>query len=174
MEGALVRGALAEEGDRDAPLAKQLAREPGADRERDARPDDGVGTEHAARGIRDVHRSALPAAQARLLGEQLGHHAVDVSPLGEAVAVAAVRGRDVVAIRQRRAHANRHGLLAERGVDEARDLAVAVELGDPRLERADQRHPGVELQQPAGVGPQQPPVAPQRHSSTHCSLSFSV
>ena len=78
-------------------------------------------------------------AEAGVLGEQLGHHRLRVGALGEDVAVAAVAGREVVVGVHRGADAGRDRLLAERGVDEAGDLRVAVEGGDLRLEGADQR-----------------------------------
>jgi hypothetical protein len=145
VEGPLVDRALAEEGGGDASLAKQLARHPSADRERQAGADDRVRTEHPARGVGDVHRAALAVADALAAGEQLGHHPVDLHAAGEAVTVAAVGGGHVVALRQRGADAGGDRLLAERGVDEAGDLAVAVELGDARLEGPDQGHRRVQI-----------------------------
>ena len=85
------------------PWPEQLARQAGADRERHAGADDRVGAQDPARGVGDVHRAALAAAEARRLREQLGHHAVDVRALGQAVAVAAVGGGHVVVVAQRRA-----------------------------------------------------------------------
>src|SRR3981081_604756 len=85
-------------------------------------------------GTRDVHRPALPAAQAGPLREQLGHHAIDVRALRQAVTVSAVRRCDVVVLAQCRANPDRDRLLTERRVDEARDLPVAVQLADPGLE----------------------------------------
>jgi hypothetical protein len=147
VERALVDGALAEEGDGDAVLLQVLARQAGTGGQRHARADDRVGAEDALAGVRDVHRAALAAAQPGGLGEELGHHAVEVGALGEDVAVAAVGGGEVVVVAQRGAHAGGDRLLAERGVHEAGDLAVAVELGHPGFEGADERHPFVELEQ---------------------------
>jgi hypothetical protein len=150
VERALVDGALAEERDGDAILAEALARQPGAGRERHARADDRVRPEDALGRVGDVHRAALAAAEARGLGEQLGHHPVEVGALGEDVAVAAVGGGEVVVVSQGGAHARGDRLLAERGVDEPGDLAVAVQLGDAGFEGADERHALVQLEKRHG------------------------
>ena len=103
-------------------------------------------------GIRDVHRAAAAAVGAAVLGHQLGEHAERVEALGQAVAVAAMsRGDDVVGA-QRPAGADSRGFLADREVDEARDLAVAVERGDALLEAADDEHPAVHLDQLGRTG----------------------
>ena len=49
--------------------------------------------------------------------------------------------------RERPARADGRRLLPDRQVHEARDLAVAVERGDPLLEAADHEHPPVHLEQ---------------------------
>ena len=127
------------------PWPSRLLESRGADRQRQAGADDRVGAEHALGRVGDVHRAALAVADALAAGEELGHHPVDLHAAGQAVAVAAVGGGDVVALGEGAADARRDRLLAERGVDEAGDLAVAVELGDAGLEGADQRHRGVQV-----------------------------
>jgi hypothetical protein len=90
--------------------------------------------------VGDVHRAALPATVALLLAEELAEHAVDGGALGEAVAVPAVRARDVVVAAERLAHAHRDGLLADVEVREPRHLRAAVEAVDLLFEGADPRH----------------------------------
>ncbi len=152
VEGALVDRAFAEEGDGDAFLAQQLAREARADREREAGADDRVRADDPVGGVRHVHRAALAAAEAIGAGEELGHHPVDVDALRQAVAVATVGGRQVVAVAQCDTDACGDPLLAQGGVDEAGDVTVPIELGDPGLEGADQGHDREQLAAQLGTG----------------------
>ena len=79
------------------PLPVHLRREPRAGDDRDAAGDDAVGAEHADAEIGDVHGAALALAVAGLPAVELGHHALEVGALGDAVAVAAMRRDDLVA-----------------------------------------------------------------------------
>ena len=65
----------------------------------------------------------------------------------EGVPVGAVRRREHVALRHRARHAHGHGFLADRHVQEARQLARAELLLDLLLEPADEQHLAVELSQ---------------------------
>ena len=94
-----------------------------------------------------MHRAALAAAQALLAAEDLGHHPVRVAPLGDAVAVAAMGGGDVVLVVQMQADADRGRLLAGIEMDEAGDVACRELLVDGVLERADGPHLPVRLEQ---------------------------
>src|SRR5918911_1122421 len=98
VEDALAERAVAEEADGDLLGTAHLRghRRSGRDARRAA--DDRVRAEVAILVVGDVHRAALAAAVPGLLAEQLGEHAVDRGALGEAVAVAAVRGGDVVVL----------------------------------------------------------------------------
>ena len=147
MENALVRGAVAEEGDRDLPAAADARREAGAGGERDAAADDRVRAEHPAREVRDVHRAAAALAEAVLAAVDLGHHRPEVAALGDAVAVAAVGARDVVVVVEVGADARRDRLLADVHVHEARDLTGAELARDPLLEEPDREHRPVEAEQ---------------------------
>ena len=66
-------------------------------------------------------------------------------PLGEAVAVAAMRGSDHVGAAEWPTRTDGRGLLADRQVDETRHLAVAVQHRHPLFEPADHRHPAEHL-----------------------------
>src|SRR5439155_742350 len=118
-----VRSAIAEERDRDPALALHLRGEPGAGDDRDPAGDDTVGAEHADAEIGDVHRAALALAVAGLPTVELGHHAVEVGTLGDAMAVAAMRRDDPVAATKRAADADRDRLLADIAMHDAVDLA---------------------------------------------------
>ena len=67
--------------------------------------------------------------------------------LGERVPVRAVRGRDHVALLERAADADGDGLLADRDVEEAGQLARAETLLDLLLEAADEQHLAEEVPQ---------------------------
>ena len=108
---------------------------------------DAVGPEDPEPGVGDVHRAAAAPVGSLVPGHQLGEHAHGIQALGQAVAVAAVGGGDDVVGAQRPARADGRRLLADGEVDEAGDQAVAVELGDPLLEAADQHHAALHLQQ---------------------------
>ena len=106
---------------------------------------DAVGAQHAHGEVGDVHGAAAALAQAGLLAEDLRHHAVHVSALGHAVAVAAVGGLDHVVLPQSGADAGGDGLLADVQVHEAGDLAVQEVVLDALLELADGAHGLVEV-----------------------------
>ena len=140
VERADVRRAVAEERNRDARLAAHLERERGARDLRQAAADDGVRTEVAALDVVEVHRAAVAVRAALLLAVQLGHQFVRVRPLRERVPVRAVRRRDHVAVLERAADADGARLLADRHVQEARQLAGAEALLHLLLEPADEQH----------------------------------
>src|SRR5207244_4047298 len=108
---------------RDTALALHLRRKAGAGDDRDPARDDPVGAEHADTEIGDVHGAALALAVSGLPPVELGHHAVEVGALGDAVAVAAVRRDDPVAAVERRADADRDRLLTDIAMHDAVDLA---------------------------------------------------
>ena len=130
-----------------APLPADLMGKSAADRERQAGADDAVGAEHADRHVGDVHRAAATFADAFGAAHDLQEEAIERNALGNGVAVAAVvRGESVVAP-QRRHDARRDRLLADRKMNEARDLAVGEQLREPRLGLADHAHRAVQREQ---------------------------
>ena len=147
MELALGDRAVAEEADRDVALAFDLRGERGARRDRQSAADDAVRAEHAHREVGDVHRAALAFAVAVDAPEQLGHHALHVRALGDAVAVAAVRAGHPIGVRQVGAHADGDGFLADIGVHGAVDLACRPQLDRELVELADQDHLAQHLDQ---------------------------
>ena len=125
---------------RDARLAAQLERERRAGDRRQAAADDRVRAEVAALDVVEVHRAAVAVRAALELPVELGHDRVRVRPARERVAVRAVRGGEDVAVLERLADADRDRLLADRDVQEARQLAGAEPLLDLLLEAPDQQH----------------------------------
>ena len=111
-----------------------------ADRDRQPAADDRVAAVEARGGIEDVHRAAAAAAAALLLAVHLRHQAVRRDAARQRVAVLAIRRDDGVLRRQRLHHADGDRLLADVEVQEAADLAGAVELRALLLEAADAQH----------------------------------
>jgi hypothetical protein len=133
-----------------------------AHRNRQAGRHHAIGAQHAHRKIRNVHRAALAAVEARGLAEQFGHHAAQIGALGQRVAVTAVGGGQVVGRVQVRADAGGHGFLpggqmqrAAHPGARARALPVgahAALAGDFSriLERPDAHHGAVQAGQNVG------------------------
>ena len=140
MERAGVRRAIAEKRDRDRALALHLRRQTRASDDRDPAGDNAVGAEHADRKIGDMHRAALALAIAGLSAVELGHHAVEVGALGDAVAMAAMGRNDPVALAKRRTDADRDRLLAYVAVDDAVDFAGEIVGRGALLETPDRQH----------------------------------
>src|SRR5262249_33738301 len=112
---------------------------------RDAARDDAVGAEHADAEIGDVHRTALAFAVAGLPTVELGHHPVEIGALGDAVAMAAMRRDDPVALAERGAGADGDGRLADIAMHDAVDLAGEIIGRGALLEAADRQHPAQHL-----------------------------
>src|SRR5215468_10139511 len=92
-----------------------------------------------------MHRAALAAAEAILLAEDLRHHRLLVAALGDAVAVAAMRAGDGVAVVEMHADADARCLLAGVELHEARNVAGRELVMHGILELADHAHPLVGL-----------------------------
>jgi len=146
VEEPLPEGTFAEEADCHLVGAALLCRErrPCCDPRRAA--DDRVCTQIAVGVVGDVHGAALALAVAGGLAEQLGEHPRDVCPLGETVAVAAMRARDVVVLPKCGADADCNCFLADVEVGEARHLRASVELVHLLLEEPNRRHPTVQVE----------------------------
>ncbi len=147
MEGADVGRAVAEERERDVRLVAKLEGEAGAGDGGQAAADDGVRAEVAAREVVEVHRAAVAVRAAFDLAVQLGHQRVRMRAARERVSVRAMRRGEDVALLHRFAHTDRDGLLADRDVQEAGEVAGAEPLLDPLLETADQQHAAQEFAQ---------------------------
>ena len=140
MEGPRVRCAVAEKGNRDASLAFQLRGKASARDDRNSTRDDPVGAEHPNAEIGDMHGAALALAVAGLPTVELGHHAVEVGALGDAVAVATMRRDDPIAAIERCTDADGDRLLTDVAVHDAVDLAGMVVSRGAFFEAADGEH----------------------------------
>ena len=155
--------AVAEETRDDFRAAANFEGVCGADGDRHAGRDHAVGAEHADTEIGDMHRAALALVGARRAPEQLGHHAIDVGPFGQRVAVAAMGGGQQILAREIRADAGRDRFLPGRQVQRPAyqrrlggsgqaprlDATLAGDLGRV-LEGADTRHGAIVREQPGG------------------------
>src|SRR6266852_1152050 len=102
--------------------------------------DNGICSEVAGRGIGDVHRSALAAAIACFLAQQLGEHPIRSGPLSQAVAVSAMCAGDVVVPAQRFADAYRDRFLAAVEMRQARHQCPRVKFVHLLFKHADAHH----------------------------------
>ena len=139
-ERALVRAAVAHEGDSDLLRAADLGRQADTADHGRAPADDPVRAEHPAVDVGDVHRPALAAAEPVRAAVDLEHHRLHVAALRDRVSVAAMGAGDVVVVVQVRADAGRDRLLARVEVDESRDVAGCELDVQPLLELADRAH----------------------------------
>ena len=89
-----------------------------------------------------MHRATTAAAVAGLLSEKLGHHALHIGALGDAVAVATVRRGDVVVLVEGETSAGRYSLLADREVHGAVHEPTAVQVFHCFFKAADLPHGG--------------------------------
>jgi hypothetical protein len=147
VEGADVRRTVTEEGDGDRVAALVDGGERRAHGVRDTATDDAVRAEHADAEVVDVHAAAAALAVAGGLAEQLGVHELQVRPLRDRVAVAAVRRGDDVVIAQRRHDAGGHCFLADVEVQEAGHPPAFHELARLLLEEPDTHHSAVQIEQ---------------------------
>src|SRR5690606_25594209 len=93
-----------------------------------------------------MHRSAPSPTTPRLLAEQLRHEPARGDATCDGVTVLAIGPRDRVGGPQRLHHADSDRLLAVVQVQEAADLAGAVQLGTAILEAADAQHLAQQVQ----------------------------
>src|SRR6188474_366318 len=96
VQKTLPECAFAEEADRHAILLQILRRIRGSGGDAGAAAHDRVRAKISRGRVGDVHRAALALAVARFLAEQLRKHQIRRRALCQAVAVAAMRARDVV------------------------------------------------------------------------------
>ncbi|MNN17489.1 hypothetical protein D3C81_1306790 [compost metagenome] len=144
---AFVGGTVAEERHRNVVAALELGGQGGPGHQRRSGADDTVGAKHAFFQVGDVHRAALAAAHAGLLAVDLGHHAVHIDALGDAVAVATVGRGNAVAVAQVGHDPGGGGFFAGIKVDEAGDLAGGELHVQAFLERTDGAHHFIGMQQ---------------------------
>ena len=147
MEGALVGGAVTEERHGDVVLAGDHGAQRGAGGDRQSSADDAVGAEDAERVIDDMHRAALAFAVAGALAENLRHHAIEASALGDQMSVAAMVRGDAIGLAQRGADAGGGSFFADGDVDEAGKLGRHRQVSRLGFEMPDLLHRAVHLEQ---------------------------
>src|SRR3954469_11332838 len=144
---ALVRGAVAEIGERDAPVLPVPVgeAEPGA--ERDLSADGAVAAVEVLLLGEHVHRAALALGVAAAASGELGHHPLRIHPANQHVPVIPVSRDHLIPVLRGHLHADDDGLLADVEMAETADQAHAVHLAGLLLEAADEQHLaiGVEL-----------------------------
>jgi hypothetical protein len=151
VEAADVGGALAEEADGDAPVARVLALEGRARGERQVAAHDAPAAHEVGLGVEEVHGPAQAARAARVLAEELRHAGLGGHAARQRDAVVAVGLEDVVLWAEGGGSAHGDGLLADVEVQEAADLALRIGACRFFLEAADQHHRPVLLDERVGV-----------------------
>ncbi len=145
-------GAVPDDGAGDPGLAPHLPRQRDAEHRRHVRPLDRVVAEVAHLGVGRVEAAALPPAHPGGLAEQLGHDPFAVplvAVLGERVdPVAAMVGEEAVGGGQVVGEGGLCGLLAEAGVEHARDVALLELPLEALFEGPDEPHVAIEVEQP--------------------------
>ena len=91
----------------------QLRRERSAYSDRHAASYNGVRAEISALQIGDMHASAFSLAVSRSFSHQLRHRAVKARAFGDAVAVASVRGGDIIRVVKQRANSGGNRFLSD-------------------------------------------------------------
>jgi hypothetical protein len=91
-----------------------------------------------------MHGAALALADTGSFAEELGHHGVDVDPLGDTMAMTSVGGSDIVPVGQMGADPYGDGLFTGVKVNEAWQESMGEKLGNLIFKGADQTHPLVD------------------------------
>ena len=138
--GALVRGAIANEGHGNLARALHLRRQRRAADQRRSAAHDSVGAHHPLVQVGDMHRSALAATDARGPTIDLGHHPGHVHAFRDAMPVAPMGGRNPIGFRQMQHHAHGARLFTSVEMDEALDLTGCELHVHPLLKLADRPH----------------------------------
>ena len=136
VEGAVVDGAVAEEGDGHLLGLEHLETVSGPGGLKDARADDAAGTHHAGFRGEQVHAAAASLRTAGRAAEQLGEQLPRRNALGQRVPVPAVRAEDDVVAAQVRTNARGDRFLARRRYGRPHGSARAGALAPVALRSA--------------------------------------
>jgi hypothetical protein len=156
-EGALLGRAIAEEAQHHLLLLADLRRVGGAGRLRDALPDNARCAQEPAFGVGQVHRAAVPTAQAGGPPVDLGHHRVRIAAEDQGIAVTPVGGQDLVTgtrgstQRGQRPDDRRLRPVSQVGVAADHARVLGERRLDPFLELPDPQHLPVHPDQAVGV-----------------------
>ncbi len=148
MKTANRHGALAEEAEGDPAVLSVLACEGDAGRYGDVAAHDAVAAEHVVLCVKQVHRAAESLRTSGDFPVELGEDGLGLHPLGYGEAVVAVGSYDVVVGRQRRAGADRDGLLSDVKVQKSTNFTLRVCPRALFLAPADEEHLSVERGEP--------------------------
>src|SRR5215470_12991925 len=143
MERAFIRGAIPEERHGHAVALCQLRGEGCTSGDRHASPHNAVGSEHTDTEIGDVHGPALAVTVAIAAAKQLGHHALQVSPFGDSVAMSTVRADDLVVPAQGGADAYCYRFLAQVRMHNTGNVASVKFFYRPIVKGTDSRHQAI-------------------------------
>lgn len=127
-------------------------RHAGCQRNRGA--DNPMPTVEAARRRHEVERSRLAGAEATTAAQQFRHHRAGVAALREGMAVATVRGDDLIALRQRESATRHDGFPPDGKMTQAFNLAHREQLASPFVEATDEQHLPEGLQRTFARGPE--------------------
>ena len=143
MESALIAAAVTEEGNTDALGGVQRAIKSMAGAQSLGSTHDAVGAHEANLGSGLVHLTGTAGADAVLTAHQLCHHGVDISALGDQVAVAAVGRGDIVFLGQSLADAGSNSFLTDIHMHVADNDALLEVSNSTFLKHTDQPHHAV-------------------------------
>jgi hypothetical protein len=140
VEGALGRGAVAEEDEADGVVLAVVRLEGGADADAELAADDAVPAEVVELLGEEVHRAALAAGATGDLAEQLRHPGARVAAQGQVEAVAAVGGYNGVLGELVLEGSDTHRLMADVGVEKAGHLLLLVGFDACFFKISDKQH----------------------------------
>ena len=148
--------AVAEKGDADVIGPQQLETVTGPGGLQNAGADDAAGAHHADLRSEQVHAAAAAARTAGGPAKQLGEQLPRRHPLGQGMAMAAMRAEDHVFLAQVRTHANGDRLLSDIGVAGPVNQAALMRPCQLLLTQANEQHAAVQGQElvlaPGGFG----------------------
>ena len=144
VEGAVVDGAVAEEGDGHLIGLHQLETVSGAGGLQDARTDDAARAHHADFGGEQVHAAAAPLRTAGRAAEQFGEQLAGRNTLGQRMPVSAVRAEDDVIAAQMGTNAGGNRLLSHVSMTRTMNQPALMRTRQLLFATADQNHCTIE------------------------------
>ena len=151
VEGGIIDGAIAEEGDRYGAVAAQLGGIPSTAGLENAGADDAAGAHHPDLGGKQVHRATAATRAASRAAKQLGAEVGRGHALGKGMAMATVGAEDRVAGAQMPTDADGHRLLADIRVAGAMDEPARVAAGELLFGETDDEHRPVAVEEDVDI-----------------------
>ena len=140
-----VGSAVAKEAHRHLATAPHLRCQTSPGGQAKAAGHDTIGPQHAHLKIGNMHGATFAFTIASRAPKQLGHHALNIGPFGNAVAMSAVRAGNVVGVAEVGTHRHGHPFFPNIGMQGAHDLALAGLIFGLFFEQTDTPHAGVHL-----------------------------